>query len=109
MLFSGDDATKKTSVLSGGERVRCMLAKMMMIDANVLLLDGPTNHLDLESITSVNNGIMKFPGTVLFSTHDQQFIQTVANRVIEIGVKGVSDFDRPYDEYLKLSERALSH
>lgn len=102
MLFSGDDATKKTQVLSGGERVRCMLAKMMMTDANVLILDGPTNHLDLESITSVNTGIIKFTGTVLFSSHDQQFIQTVANRVIEVGVRGGMDFDRPYDEYLRI-------
>ncbi len=106
MLFSGDDATKKTHVLSGGERVRCMLAKMMMIDANVLILDGPTNHLDLESITSVNNGIIKFPGTVLFSCHDQQFIQTVANRVIEVGGKGVADYVRPYDEYLQMTKFA---
>jgi ATPase subunit of ABC transporter with duplicated ATPase domains len=103
MLFSGDDATKKTKVLSGGERVRCMLARMMMTEANVLILDGPTNHLDLESITAVNNGIMKFQGTVLFSSHDQQFIQTVANRVIEVGLNGVADFDRPYDQYLQLT------
>jgi ATPase subunit of ABC transporter with duplicated ATPase domains len=100
MLFSGDEATKKTKVLSGGERVRCMLARMMLIDANVLLLDGPTNHLDLESITSVNNGLIRFPGTVLFATHDQQFIQTVANRVIEVGAAGVGDHEVPYEEYL---------
>ncbi|MBC7691217.1 MAG: ATP-binding cassette domain-containing protein [Methylotenera sp.] len=100
MLFSGDEATKKTKVLSGGERVRCMLSRMMMIDANVLLLDGPTNHLDLESITSVNNGLIKFPGTVLFSSHDQQFIQTVANRVIEVGAKGIVDHEKSYEEYL---------
>jgi len=100
MLFSGDEATKKTKVLSGGERVRCMLARMMMTNSNVLLLDGPTNHLDLESITSVNEGLIRFPGTVLFSSHDQQFIETVANRVIEVGAKGVTDFDRPYEEYL---------
>jgi ATPase subunit of ABC transporter with duplicated ATPase domains len=100
MLFSGEDASKKTKVLSGGERVRCMLARMMMVDANVLLLDGPTNHLDLESITSVNNGLMRFSGTVLFTSHDQQFIQTVATRVIEVGSRGASDFDRGYEEYL---------
>ena len=100
MLFSGDEATKKTKVLSGGERVRCMLSRMMMIDANVLILDGPTNHLDLESITSVNNGLIKFPGTVLFSSHDQQFIQTVANRVIEIGSRGVMDYEQNYEDYL---------
>jgi len=101
MLFSGDEATKKTKVLSGGERVRCMLSRMMMIEANVLILDGPTNHLDLESITSVNNGLIKFPGTVLFSSHDQQFIQTVANRVIEVGSRGMGDFEKTYDEYLE--------
>jgi ATPase subunit of ABC transporter with duplicated ATPase domains len=102
MLFSGDEATKKTKVLSGGERVRCMLAKMMLTEANVLILDGPTNHLDLESITAVNNGLIKFTGTVLFSSHDQQFIQTVANRVIEVGAGGVTDFDKPYEEYLSI-------
>ena len=102
MLFSGDEAMKKTKVLSGGERVRCMLSRMMLAEANVLILDGPTNHLDLESITSVNNGLIKFNGTVLFSSHDQQFIQTVANRVIEVGAKGVDDHDRPYEEYLAM-------
>ncbi len=101
MLFSGEEAMKKTSVLSGGERVRCMLSRMMLSGSNILLLDGPTNHLDLESITSVNNALIQFPGTVLFSSHDQQFIQTVANRVIELGASGVSDFDRPYEEYLQ--------
>ncbi|MGZ3710038.1 MAG: ABC-F family ATP-binding cassette domain-containing protein, partial [Bdellovibrionota bacterium] len=108
MLFSGDEATKKTKVLSGGERVRCMLARMMMIEANVLILDGPTNHLDLESITSVNNGLIRFPGTVLFSSHDQQFIETVANRVIEVGARETVDFNRTYDEYLsaKIGARA---
>jgi ATPase subunit of ABC transporter with duplicated ATPase domains len=100
MLFSGEDATKKTKVLSGGERVRCMLARMMLIEANVLILDGPTNHLDLESITSVNNGLIKFNGTVLFSSHDQQFIQTIANRVIEIGANGITDHDKTYEDYL---------
>lgn len=102
MLFSGDEVTKKTKVLSGGERVRCMLSRMMLIDANVLILDGPTNHLDLESITAVNDGLIRFQGTVLFSSHDQQFIQTVASRVIEIGAKGVTDHDRPYEEYLQI-------
>ncbi len=100
MLFSGDDALKKTKVLSGGERVRCMLSRMMLSESNVLILDGPTNHLDLESITSVNNGLIKFNGTVLFSSHDQQFIQTVANKVIEVGARGVADFEQPYEEYL---------
>ncbi len=107
MLFSGDDATKKTKVLSGGERVRCMLARMMLSESNVLILDGPTNHLDLESIQSVNNGLIKFAGTVLFSSHDQQFIQTVATQVIEVGVQGIRPFEMPYEEYLgsKLSAR----
>ena len=100
MLFSGDEATKKTKVLSGGERVRCMLSRMMLTEANVLILDGPTNHLDLESITSVNDGLIRFSGTVLFSSHDQQFIQTIASRVIEVGSKGVSDHDKNYEEYL---------
>ena len=100
MLFSGDEATKKTKVLSGGERVRCMLSRMMLSNANVLLLDGPTNHLDLESITSVNEGLIRFPGTVLFSSHDQQFIQTVANRVIEVSAKETVDFENSYEEYL---------
>ena len=100
MLFSGDEATKKTKVLSGGERVRCMLARMMLSSANVLILDGPTNHLDLESITSVNNGLIKFNGTVLFSSHDQQFIQTVATRVIEIGTRGVIDHEKSYEEFI---------
>lgn len=108
MLFSGDEATKKAKVLSGGERVRCMLARMMMTESNVLILDGPTNHLDLESIQSVNDGLIRFNGTILFSSHDQQFIQTVANRVIEVGSKGVADYERPYEEYLNMvSSNAL--
>jgi ATPase subunit of ABC transporter with duplicated ATPase domains len=106
MLFSGDEATKKTKVLSGGERVRCMLSRMMMIDANVLILDGPTNHLDLESITSVNEGLIRFGGTVLFSSHDQQFIQTVAGRVIEVGARGVMDHEKSYEEYMEHKLRA---
>lgn len=101
MLFSGDEVLKKTKVLSGGERVRCMLSRMMLSGSNVLVLDGPTNHLDLESITAVNEGLIRFPGTVLFSSHDQQFIQTVANRVIEVGASGIKDYDIPYEEYLQ--------
>ncbi len=100
MLFSGDEALKQTSVLSGGEKVRCMLAKMMLSSANVLILDGPTNHLDLESITAVNNGLTRFPGTVLFTSHDRQFIETIATRVIEILPKGQKDDDLNYTEYL---------
>lgn len=102
MLFSGDEVTKKTKVLSGGERVRCMLSRMMLREANVLILDGPTNHLDLESITAVNEGLIRFQGTVLFSSHDQQFIQTVANRVIEIGAQGINDHDKTYEDYLQM-------
>ena len=100
MLFSGDEATKKTKVLSGGERVRCMLARMMLSESNVLILDGPTNHLDLESITSVNNGLMRFNGTVLFCSHDQQFINTVANQVIELTPRGVVHHDKPYEQFV---------
>jgi ATPase subunit of ABC transporter with duplicated ATPase domains len=100
VLFAGDEALKKVNVLSGGERVRCMLARMMLTGANVLILDEPTNHLDLESIQAVNNGLIRFPGTVLFATHDHQFNQTVANRVIELGAKGIVDHQKTYDEYL---------
>lgn len=100
MLFSGEDALKSVKVLSGGERVRCMLSRMMLTGANVLLLDGPTNHLDLESITAVNNGLIRFPGTVLFTSHDHQFNQTVASRVIEISVTGAKSFECSFDEYL---------
>jgi ATPase subunit of ABC transporter with duplicated ATPase domains len=100
MLFSGDEALKKVNVLSGGERVRCMLARMMLGGANVLILDEPTNHLDLESITALNNGLIRFPGTVLFASHDHQFNQTIANRVIELSGAGVVDFQKTYDEYL---------
>jgi ATPase subunit of ABC transporter with duplicated ATPase domains len=100
MLFSGDEALKKVNVLSGGERVRCMLSKMMLSSANVLLLDGPTNHLDLESITAVNNGLMKFPGTILFTSHDLQFIETIATRVIELMPVGQKDDELTFPEYL---------
>ena len=102
MLFSGDDVFKKVNVLSGGEKVRCMLSRMMMKEANVIMLDQPTNHLDLESITAVNNGIVDFKGTVLFASHDHQFIQTIANRIIEIQSDG-SIIDKPmtYDEYIE--------
>lgn len=101
MLFSGDEAMKKVKVLSGGEKVRCMLAKMMLSTANCLILDGPTNHLDLESITSVNNGLTRFPEIVLFSSHDHQFNETVATRVIELTPGGrATCYDMTYDEYL---------
>jgi len=101
MLFSGDEALKFTNVLSGGEKVRCMLARMMLSSANVLLLDGPTNHLDLESITAVNNGLTRFPGTILFTSHDRQFIETIANRVIELTPSGQKDEGLTYQEYLE--------
>ncbi|CAM3035287.1 ATP-binding cassette domain-containing protein [Paenibacillus sediminis] len=104
MLFSGEEALKKASVLSGGEKVRCMLAKMMLSGANVLLFDEPTNHLDLESITALNNGLIDFDGTILFTSHDHQFIQTIANRIIEITPSGIIDRVMSYDEYLESEE-----
>ncbi|MGB2129019.1 MAG: ABC-F family ATP-binding cassette domain-containing protein [Flavicella sp.] len=100
MIFSGEEALKKCNVLSGGEKVRCMLSRMMMKRANVLMLDEPTNHLDLESIQALNNSLKNFKGTVLFSTHDHEFAQTVANRIIEITPKGVIDKYASFDEYL---------
>ncbi|MEN8699922.1 ABC-F family ATP-binding cassette domain-containing protein [Bacillus infantis] len=101
MLFSGEEVLKKASVLSGGEKVRCMLSKMMLSGANVLLLDEPTNHLDLESITALNNGLTSYKGSMIFSSHDHQFIQTIANRIIEITPNGVVDKQMTYDEYLE--------
>ncbi len=106
MLFSGDDGLKKVNVLSGGEKVRVMLSKMMMLGANALILDEPTNHLDMESITSVNNGLIKFPGIVLFTSKDHQFIQTIANRIIEFMPGGMIDKITTYDEYLESDEMA---
>jgi ATPase subunit of ABC transporter with duplicated ATPase domains len=100
MLFSGEEALKKINVLSGGERVRCMLARMMLLSPNVLLLDEPTNHLDLESITALNNGLISFDGTILFTSHDHQFVQTVANRIIEIAPGGIMDKVTTFDEYI---------
>ncbi len=100
MFFSGDEALKNTSVLSGGERVRCMLSRMMLSDANALILDEPTNHLDLESITALNNGLKNFPEIILFSSHDHALMATVANRIVEILPGGVIDKMQPYDEYL---------
>ncbi|GIP15778.1 ABC transporter ATP-binding protein [Paenibacillus montaniterrae] len=104
MLFSGDEALKKASVLSGGEKVRCMLSKMMLEGANVFIMDEPTNHLDLESITALNNGMMETDCTVLFTSHDHQFVQTVANRIIEFTPNGVIDRLMTYDEYLESAE-----
>ncbi|MFB6467122.1 ABC-F family ATP-binding cassette domain-containing protein [Cytobacillus sp. Hz8] len=104
MLFSGEEVLKKASVLSGGEKVRCMLSKMMLSGANVLLLDEPTNHLDLESITALNNGLIHFKGSLMFSSHDHQFIQTIANRIMELTPIGLMDKTMTYDEYLDNEE-----
>lgn len=103
LLFSGEESLKKAKVLSGGERVRCMLSRMMLSDANVLLLDEPTNHLDLESITSLNDGLISFTGTIIFSSHDHEFVQTIANRIIEITSNGIIDRKMSYDEYIELN------
>ncbi len=108
MLFSGEDVLKPVNVLSGGEKVRCMLSRMMMFGANVLVVDQPTSHLDLESITAVNNGLTDFKGVVLFASHDHQFVQTIANRVIEITEEGVIDRVSTYDEYLEARDGILS-
>lgn len=101
MLFSGEDVFKPVNVLSGGEKVRCMLSRMMMFGSNVLVLDQPTNHLDLESITAVNKGLTNFNGVVLFTSHDHEFISTVANRIIVIEKDGIKDITSSYDEYLE--------
>ena len=100
MLFSGDEALKSAKVLSGGEKVRCMLSRMMMERANVVMLDEPTNHLDLESITSFNNSLIKFKGTVMLTTHDHAFAQSVGNRVVELTPKGVIDRYMTFDDYM---------
>ena len=113
MLFSGEEALKKVNVLSGGERVRSVFAKMMLSGANVLIFDEPTNHLDLESITALNNGLNAFKGVILFTSHDHQLVQTVANRIIEITPNGIIDKRMSYDEYLENDElakkRAAAH
>ena len=104
VLFSGEEALKKANVLSGGEKVRCMLAKMMMEDANVLVFDEPTNHLDLESIQALNQGLIQFKENILFTCHDHQFVQTIANRIIEFNKNGMIDRLSTYDEYLEYKE-----
>lgn len=106
MLFAGEDGVKKVKVLSGGEKVRCLLSKLMIMGSNTLILDEPTNHLDMESITALNNGLIKFPGVVLFSSQDHQFVQTTANRIIEITNTGLIDKQTTYDEYLANDELA---
>lgn len=108
LMFSGEEATKKAKVLSGGERVRCMLCKMMLSGANVLILDEPTNHLDLESITSLNNALIKFKGSLLFTSHDHQFVQSVADRIIELRPGGIYDKKETYDEYLENNELLIT-
>ncbi|MDR1836819.1 MAG: ATP-binding cassette domain-containing protein, partial [Treponema sp.] len=105
MLFSGDEALKPVNVLSGGEKVRCLLAKMMLSGANVLILDEPTNHLDLEAITALNDGLTAFGGVILFNSHDHEFINSIANRIIEIlpqeeKAGGYIDRMMPFDDYL---------
>ena len=111
MLFSGEEVYKKVNVLSGGEKVRCMIARMMIRNANVMLLDTPTNHLDLESIQAFNNTLIRFKGNILMSSHDHAFIKTVCNRVIEIAPKGMIDKQMEYDDFIsdeKLTEKRKS-
>jgi ATPase subunit of ABC transporter with duplicated ATPase domains len=100
MLFSGEEILKQVNVLSGGEKMRCMIARMQLQKANCLILDTPTNHLDLESIQAFNNNLITFKGNVLFSSHDHEFIETVANRIIELTPKGTIDKQMPYNEYI---------
>lgn len=106
MLFSGDEAVKKINVLSGGEKVRCMLSKMMLAESNVLILDEPTNHLDLESITALNEGLIKFPEVILFASHDHEFVNTLANRIIEIKPAGIIDRLMTFDDYIEFTKAA---
>ena len=101
MLFSGDEVYKKVKVLSGGEKVRCMLSKMMLSGSNVLLFDQPTNHLDLESIAALNSGMEAFPFNIIFSSHDHQLTQSVANRIIELTPEGCIDRAMTYDDYMQ--------
>jgi ATPase subunit of ABC transporter with duplicated ATPase domains len=101
MLFTGEETLKKANVLSGGEKVRCMISRMMLTGGNLLMLDEPTNHLDLESITAFNNSLKDFPGTVLFTSHDHEFTQTIANRIIEITPNGILDKLMTFDEYME--------
>ena len=100
MLFSGQETLKQCNVLSGGEKVRCMISRMMLKGANLLILDEPTNHLDLEAITTFNNSLRDFPGTVIFTSHDHTFTQTIANRIVEIGPNGFTDVLGSFDEFL---------
>ena len=102
MLFSGEEALKKVNVISGGEKVRCVLSKIMLSGANFLIMDEPTNHLDMESITALNEGMEKFKGNMLFTSHDHQLMQTVANRIIDIKADGIIDKEMTYNEYLEI-------
>ncbi|NVJ47019.1 MAG: ATP-binding cassette domain-containing protein, partial [Cytophagia bacterium] len=104
MLFSGEEVFKKSNVLSGGEKVRCMISRMMLAQGNLLIIDEPTNHLDLESIQAFNNALKDFPGTVIFTSHDHEFTNTVANRILEIGPKGYLDKLSTYDDYIENEE-----
>jgi len=107
MLFAGEEINKKVNVLSGGEKMRCMISKMMLLDANALVLDTPTNHLDLESIQAFNNNLAKYPGNVFMSSHDHAFIQSVCNRVIELTPNGIIDKLMTYDQYLKFKKKLI--
>jgi ATPase subunit of ABC transporter with duplicated ATPase domains len=107
MLFTGQETLKQCNVLSGGEKGRCMISRIMLAGANLLILDEPTNHLDLESITAFNNALQKFPGTVLFTSHDHTFTQTVANRIIEITSEGFVDYLGTYDEFIESEKSVL--
>jgi ATPase subunit of ABC transporter with duplicated ATPase domains len=100
-LFSGEEVFKKSNVLSGGEKVRCMLSRMMLTEGNVLMLNDPTNHLDLETITALNNSLINFKGNILFASNDHTFTQSIANRIIEIGPSGFVDSLKEFDEYIK--------
>jgi ATPase subunit of ABC transporter with duplicated ATPase domains len=104
MLFTGDESQKPVSVLSGGERVRCLVAKLMLLQPNVLLLDQPTSHLDLESITALNNALLEYQGTLIFASHDVQFVQSLATRILAISPSGLVDRRVTYEEFL--AERA---
>ena len=101
MLFAGEEIYKKVKVLSGGEKMRCMIAKMMLLDANAVVLDTPTNHLDLESIQAFNNNLIKYPGNVFMASHDHEFISSVCDRIIELTPNGIIDKLMPYDEYIE--------
>jgi len=104
MLFSGEEIYKKASVISGGEKMRCMISRMMLKNANVMILDSPANHLDLESIQAFNNTLVNFKGNVLMSSHDREFIQTVCNRIIELTPHGIIDKQMDYDDYVTSEE-----